>query len=348
LNKKNQQKGKTGLLRARPAPRSYAEGTHGGESLLALRFFVPFSFPPSFFFPLCVLRAHLRHFRKEPSSSFPFPLPPVCVPHVWGQKKGEGGKKLCLETKATTRRHWGAWSTRGGPAPLCRRMEDAGARQAEEEGERPSEESTGSAAPVDAPGDGSGAGAAAGDAAPVAGAVPEGDAPPTLSKNQQKKAARRAVYLEQRRLKRPAQKARAKANKKRQAALGIVDLEAQRRRANAAQNKKRKLEEIGAGGPAVVIDCDWDEEMTEKEALSMARQSQIVYATNMSADKPFSLHFSSLHGKVDRYLHEHYSGVDSWNVRTYSFDCVGWSPVLTLSPLRAFFPPTDQQNCGVV
>ncbi|ORY90280.1 guanine-1-methyltransferase-domain-containing protein [Leucosporidium creatinivorum] len=138
------------------------------------------------------------------------------------------------------------------------------------------------------------------------------DMPAGLSKNAQKRWLKQAAFDAAK----PARRAKERAMKKEKAAekrklieLGVLE---------KPTNKKAK----GRKEPfkaRVVVDCAFDDKMTEKEVKSMAAQLAFCYSSNRASSRPLDLLISGLSGRMKEKFestpnkpHEAWKGVEWW------------------------------------
>ncbi|KAL1521231.1 hypothetical protein AB1Y20_020903 [Prymnesium parvum] len=149
-------------------------------------------------------------------------------------------------------------------------------------------------------------------------------APPPLSKRAAKRAARHASYEERRpqrkAAKREAKKAAAAASReeRRRAWEALSAEEQAARRLQAREAREGRGESAARRGAAcggVVIDCDFDALMSEREVSSLVQQLMYAYGANRRADAPVDLHLTSVSGRVAAGLAK-INGFDSWRHKT--------------------------------
>ena len=144
-----------------------------------------------------------------------------------------------------------------------------------------------------------------------------------LSKNARKRQLKSEKFHERKRLKKEAKKmAKAKARKEAAAAATtnpiarpVVDpathaLHATRR----AKEKAARIDTFltaSAAAPRVIIDLDFEEQLTEKEKKSMAQQLMYCYGMNKRATCPLGVHFAGLRGETETML-TNISGFGQW------------------------------------
>ncbi|KAA6419672.1 MAG: tRNA (guanine(9)-N1)-methyltransferase-like [Trebouxia sp. A1-2] len=141
--------------------------------------------------------------------------------------------------------------------------------------------------------------------------VPEGQ--PPMSKNQQKKLAkkeRRVLYGANKSAMKIAEKAAKQADTARRrtevqekfAAMSGHEQEAWRlarqakkqSRKSETEQKRSRLQQAMQSGQGVVIDLDFEQQMTESEIKSLCGQLQYSYSSNTHAAVPCHLYFTSL------------------------------------------------------
>ncbi|TXT13563.1 hypothetical protein VHUM_00930 [Vanrija humicola] len=169
--------------------------------------------------------------------------------------------------------------------------------------------------------------------APTDTAPEAGPSTPQLSKNQQKKLAKRAKFeshkLEKRAAERIRRRERTQALKAGYEAGTLSEADKEiyerglelKRRAKANVNQAA---EVWPGG--VVIDCGFDELMTEQEITSMSGQLTYVYSANRTAPRPFSsVVFTSFSPEVSPRLWEKMTKTnwDRWNRMHFWAEDVG-------------------------
>ncbi|WOO80969.1 tRNA (guanine(9)-N1)-methyltransferase [Vanrija pseudolonga] len=159
--------------------------------------------------------------------------------------------------------------------------------------------------------------------APTDIAAEAGPSTPPLSKNQQKKLAKRAKFeshkLEKRAAERIRRRERTQALKAGYEAgtLSEADKEIYERGLELKRRAKANVNhaaEVWPGG--VVIDCGFDELMTEQEITSMSGQLTYVYSANRTAPRPFSsVLFTSFSPEISPRLWEKMTKTnwDRWN-----------------------------------
>ncbi|KAJ9100986.1 hypothetical protein QFC19_005382 [Naganishia cerealis] len=143
------------------------------------------------------------------------------------------------------------------------------------------------------------------------------DATPQMSKSAMKKAARRARAESEKLVRRAAEKERRKANAaKRKADLqaGLLskdEVEELRKKHEAVKLRKRLRAKGGdlvkdddktwKGG--IIVDCGFDELMTDQEIVSMTNQLYFVHALNRMSSKPFRhCVFTGVNGRMKERL----------------------------------------------
>ncbi|KAG6841822.1 hypothetical protein C0991_006229 [Blastosporella zonata] len=116
--------------------------------------------------------------------------------------------------------------------------------------------------------------------------------PQPISKNAQKRAVKAELHAAYK-LERRAREKEAKKEKKRaiqaKRAAGELDEDEEKNR-----QKKRRLH----FGGRVVVDLGFDDKMNEKEIISLCSQLAYTYSANRNAAYPFSLVYTSLHGRT--------------------------------------------------
>ena len=150
-----------------------------------------------------------------------------------------------------------------------------------------------------------------------------------ISKRQMKRDARRSHFNESWEAKKAAKKAKQKANKQavrdaKQAewdALPEDEKEASRQRAAAARVERVAALQAAAAaveqGPVCVVDCDFDDLMTDREVTSLSQQLMYAYGANRRAAKPLQYHITSVRGRVDERLHK-IDGFDQWRATAHA------------------------------
>uniref|UniRef100_A0A061RBJ9 tRNA (guanine(9)-N(1))-methyltransferase n=2 Tax=Tetraselmis sp. GSL018 TaxID=582737 RepID=A0A061RBJ9_9CHLO len=235
------------------------------------------------------------------AGSAPGPETPPCEDAVESQKHEQGSAGDCGSEDA-------------GEAGSGRRV-DPGAGMLE----RPQAECGEEAA---SPGDGPSGGA------PSEAAPQEGGAAAPLSKRQQKKLLKqqriqdkKAARKQQEKEAKEAAKAQRQAEREQElSALAPEERERMREEAKAkraqrqeeAKEKRARLEEAMRSGQRVVVDLDFEELMADSDIRSLCQQLAYSYSANCRAARPFSLHLSSVKGKVGQFLRHQVSGLDNW------------------------------------
>lgn len=127
-----------------------------------------------------------------------------------------------------------------------------------------------------------------------------------MSKNQLKKQRRLEKMQASKKLKRKAERERRKERVK-----------AAKARGETLGPDRKKLRSLRmADSPchvAVVIDCSFDDLMTEKDISKLVKQVQHCYAINRRAASPFQYYVTSLGGKMSQRL-KALDGYDAWDV----------------------------------
>jgi len=165
---------------------------------------------------------------------------------------------------------------------------------------------------------------------PLVTAAAEGEAAPPLSKKKQKKQAKRVWNAQKKAEKKIAKKESAKVQSaKRKAQIDEAldnmtpeEREAHRQKAFAkfqerGQRKaeqKQKLRDAMSAGQHILIDLDFDGEMTEDQVKSLVQQLAYCYNTNSNAACPAHLEFSSFGGVTGSMLRSKLSGWERWLV----------------------------------
>lgn len=67
-------------------------------------------------------------------------------------------------------------------------------------------------------------------------------------------------------------------------------------------------------GQGIVIDLDFEEQMTESEVRSLCGQLQYAYSSNTRAAVPCHLYFTSLQGSIAEQANRQLSGLANWHV----------------------------------
>ncbi|EGZ28423.1 hypothetical protein PHYSODRAFT_477148 [Phytophthora sojae] len=93
--------------------------------------------------------------------------------------------------------------------------------------------------------------------------------------------------------------------------------EAVLRRKERALAKREAFLMAAEEGVKVVIDCEFEEEMTEKEKKSLSQQIMFSYGVNRRSRTPMSAYITSLHGDIQKNL-EKISGFHEWQAFTGS------------------------------
>ncbi|KAL1410900.1 tRNA (guanine(9)-N(1))-methyltransferase [Vanrija albida] len=169
--------------------------------------------------------------------------------------------------------------------------------------------------------------------APGDTAAEAGPSTPQLSKNQQKKLAKRAKFeshkLEKRAAERIRRRERTQALKAGYEAgtLSDADKEIYERGLELKRRAKANVNEAATVWPGgVVIDCGFDELMTEQEITSMSGQLTYVYSANRTAPRPFSsVMFTSFSPEISPRLWEKMTKTnwDRWNRMHFWAEDVG-------------------------
>ncbi|XP_052815160.1 tRNA methyltransferase 10 homolog A-like isoform X2 [Mya arenaria] len=123
----------------------------------------------------------------------------------------------------------------------------------------------------------------------------EGDLPVTLSKSQLKKIKKKEKWAQVKASKRKAEKERWKARKRECRERG-EELGPTRK-----QLKHNTMAKSNCKIP-VVIDCDFDQYMAEKDIKMLVKQIQFSYSANRRSDNPMQLHCCGVSGKTQERL----------------------------------------------
>ncbi|KAG3119685.1 hypothetical protein PI124_g2144 [Phytophthora idaei] len=144
-----------------------------------------------------------------------------------------------------------------------------------------------------------------------------------------KKLSKRAMRKEKRRLQFEERKAEKKLKRQEQQrakkASGLIpppkelDMseEAVQRRKERAIAKREAYLMAAEEGVKVVIDCEFEEKMTEKEKKSLSQQIMFSYGVNRRSRTPMNAYITSLHGDIRKNL-EKISGFHEWQAFTES------------------------------
>ncbi|KUF96411.1 Calcium permeable stress-gated cation channel 1 [Phytophthora nicotianae] len=142
-----------------------------------------------------------------------------------------------------------------------------------------------------------------------------------------KKLSKRAMRKEKRRLQSEERKAVKKLKRKEQQrvkkANGLIpppkelDMseEAVQRRKDRAIARREAYLMAAEEGVKVVIDCEFEEEMNEKEKKSLSQQIMFSYGVNRKSRTPMNAYITSLHGDIRKNL-EKISGFHEWQAFT--------------------------------
>ncbi|KAL3135605.1 hypothetical protein ABBQ38_006086 [Trebouxia sp. C0009 RCD-2024] len=87
----------------------------------------------------------------------------------------------------------------------------------------------------------------------------------------------------------------------------------QDRRAETEQ-KRSKLQQAMQDGQGIVIDLDFEEQMTETEIKSLCGQLQYCYSSNTRSAVPCHLYFTSMQGGIAKQAEKQLSGMENWHV----------------------------------
>ncbi|KAE8910392.1 hypothetical protein PF005_g1401 [Phytophthora fragariae] len=93
--------------------------------------------------------------------------------------------------------------------------------------------------------------------------------------------------------------------------------EAVLRRKERALAKREAFLMAAEEGVKVVIDCEFEEKMTEKEKKSLSQQIMFSYGVNRRSRTPMNAYITSLHGDIQKNL-EKISGFQEWQAFTGS------------------------------
>lgn len=110
-----------------------------------------------------------------------------------------------------------------------------------------------------------------------------------ISKNQKRKLERQRRLLENRKERRKREKAKAKERRK--------SINPDRDGVSKKQRKlleKQRLTEALKSGPRIVVDCQFESHMNDKELTHFASQLRRIYGANKVLEKPAHLYWSSL------------------------------------------------------
>ncbi|KAG2772587.1 hypothetical protein PC129_g3405 [Phytophthora cactorum] len=144
-----------------------------------------------------------------------------------------------------------------------------------------------------------------------------------------KKLSKRAMRKEKRRLQYEERKAEKKLKRQEQQrakkASGLIpppkelDMseEAVQRRKERAIAKREAYLMAAEEGVKVVIDCEFEEKMTDKEKKSLSQQIMFSYGVNRRSRTPMNAYITSLHGDIRKNL-EKISGFHEWQAFTES------------------------------
>ncbi|CAI5728685.1 unnamed protein product [Peronospora destructor] len=142
-----------------------------------------------------------------------------------------------------------------------------------------------------------------------------------LSKRAMRKEKRRIEWEERKLEKKHKRQEQQRANK----ANGLVPLpkeldmskKAVLRRKERAIAKREAYLMAAEEGVKVVIDCEFEEKMTEKEKKSLSQQIMFAYGVNRRSRMPLNAYITSLHGDIQHNL-EKISGFHKWQAFTGS------------------------------
>lgn len=158
--------------------------------------------------------------------------------------------------------------------------------------------------------------------------VPEGQ--PPISKNQQKKLAKKQRFAANKIAMKIAEKAAKQADTARRrtevqekfAAMTGQEQEAWRlarqtkrqSRKSETEQKRSRLQQAMQSGQGIVIDLDFEKQMTENEIKSLCSQLQYCYSSNTHAVVPCHLYFTSLQGRIVEQAGRQLSGLENWHI----------------------------------